>query len=1119
MNKAAIKSFAVWSRSKLIAELREKAGRLGLAENNASYDHMVEDAATIWFNRLVTVRFMEVNHCLPCGVRVLSSINRASLEPDIVAAPFLANLNYTPEEKERISELKNTQQLDELFRLLLFKQFRELHDIMPACFEMDINGIQPMLYELLLSLELSYTDREGIVYHLIHDIAEEDFQENIEIIGWLYQFYNDERKNAVINIYKGCVSKEDIPAATQLFTPGWIVRYMVDNSLGRYWLERNPQSRLREKLTFLIEPENQPIRDVGERIDPRELTLFDPCMGSGHILVYAFDVLMVVYRECGYSDQDAAVSILKHNLYGLDIDDMAYRLTYFALLMQARKYCPDLFERDFTLNVYGIEDSEAIAGNHNYLHVAFAHANEIGSILKLDNDKLDNLLKADDLLPKLTRQAEIMTKKYAAVCTNPPYMNKFQGHLKDYVRTNYKAYSGDLFSVYMVRNFDYCLPGGYSALMTPFVWMFIQSYEALREFIIDNKAIISLIQMEYSAYDDATVPICTLVLKNDQAIAEGCYIKLTGFKGGMEVQKNKVLDAIRNNDCGYVYLADARNFKLIPGKPIAYWVSDRVREVFAGQARLGERYTVKQGMATGNNEKFLRLWHEVDYAKIGFNMSGLDEAKNSKKKWFPYNKGGEYRLWYGNNVYVVNWENDGAEIKEYTSHLNQGTWVRLKSREYYFKESITWSFISSSYFGVRYSPQGFIFDVAGSSLFAGADAAYILAFLSSKVAYMLLQIINPTLNYQISDVKSLPLIIDSDAKASVETLAAKCIALARSNWNSYENSWDFLRHPFLTYRMPEGSTRLEDAYAAWSAFTHKQFKELKSLQEEINRIFIRVYGLQEEMLPDIPDRDVTIGRANHGRDVRSFLSYVVGCLFGRYSPNTDGLITTGGERKERILLIPDTVYIRDDIVGLVCNFLQQVFGRGYLEENLNFIADALGGKSGRAANRAGRSARVRNSRDVIRKYFLNEFFRDHCQTYHKRPIYWLFDSGRAHGFKALVYMQSYHTGTIEDLRVNGLNRVRRIYETEIDRLQEVIDKNGGSTAEAGVECSKLVTAAVHRQKKLRQKLIEVAAYNAKISQLAAACTPIDLDDGVKCNYTKIQTIGDGRILPILKQLI
>lgn len=1194
MNKTAIRKFAEWAREKLIDDIKYKAGTVGITENGIAeklpqstsdtyfydvgtkdytkisgieikqrnalvksiqtkersyksyqeaFENVIEEVAYTWFNRLIAIRFMEVNDYLPSGVRVLSSENKAKTEPDLVTTPFDTDLEFTSYEQDRIIQLKDDNKLDELFRMLFIKQCNKLHDILPELFEKTDD-----YSELLLTI--SFTDPEGIIHHLINDIEDVDFRINdemytddgkikadgqVEIIGWLYQYYISKKHDEIVNIYKGTVKKADIPAATQLFTTDWVVRYMVDNSLGRYWIERNPQSKLAEKLEFFVTPKNGELQYVDEKISPTDLTFFDPCMGSGHILVYAFDVLMEIYREVGYSDRDAALSIVENNLFGIDIDKRAYQLAYFAVMMKARSYNRRALTKGVSNNLAVVEESNSIDkfacggltadSEQNkigeYLVEAYRDAQEIGTLQTIEKKDyngfvayLNNIDSSagqidlfstawlNDTLPQmlqLAKQAEIMSNKYAVVCTNPPYMNKLEGQLKKFVVDNYKAYSGDLFSVFIYRNFDYCKVDGYSAFMTPFVWMFIKTYEALRTYIIDTKAITTLVQMEYSAFEEATVPICSFVLKNGRATEKTLCFRLSDFKGGMEVQKQKVLEAISDKNCGYLYGTEQSEFPKIPGSPVAYWVSEQLRKCFEFGLPLGKLAAPRQGMATTNNNLFLRQWYEVSASNIGFKYKNLEQTKDGRHRWFPYNKGGQFRKWYGNQDYVVNWYKDGKDLKEYTKDAPGG---RMNNMEFYFHPSVTWSKISSGNFSTRFMPQGFIFDVAGCSIFSNEEEKlkYFLGFTNSCVVKYILSAISPTLNYEVEHIKKLPIVFNKSEE--VKMLIDDLICNSKNDWDSFETSWDFKKHPFVSY----ATNKVSISFEMWSKECNERFKQLKTNEEELNRIFIDIYGLQDELTPKVEDKDVTVRQADLQRDIKSLISYAVGCMFGRYSLDEDGLAYAGGEwdsskydtfipDEDNCIPITDEEYFEDDIVGLFCAWLKKVYGEDTLEENLDFIANALGNKG-------------KTSREVIRNYFLTDFIKDHIKIYQKRPIYWLFDSGKQNGFKALVYMHRWNADTIGNVRVEYLHRIQRVYEKEIIRMQEIIDNSHDN---------KEISNATKRKEKLQKQIKETKDYDAKIAHLALSRIDIDLDDGVKINYEKVQT-ADGKKMQILAKI-
>lgn len=1235
MNKTAIRKFAEWAREKLIKDIKYKAGTVGITENGIAeklpqstsdtyfydvgtkdytkisgieikqrdalvkaiqtkecsyksyqeaFENVIEEVAYTWFNRLIAIRFMEVNDYLPSGVRVLSSENKAKKEPDLVTAPFDTDLEFTSYEQDRIIQLKDDNKLDELFRMLFIKQCNKLHDILPELFEKTDD-----YSELLLTI--SFTDPEGIIHHLINDIEDVDFRINdemytddgkikadgqVEIIGWLYQYYISKKHDEIVNIYKGTVKKADIPAATQLFTTDWVVRYMVDNSLGRYWIERNPQSKLAEKLEFFVTPKNGEIQYVDEKINPTDLTFFDPCMGSGHILVYAFDVLMEIYREVGYSDRDAALSIVENNLFGMDIDKRAYQLAYFAVMMKARSYNRRALTKGISNNLAVVEESNSIdkfACNGlttdseqnkigEYLVEAYRDAQEIGTLQTIEKEDykgfvtyLNNIDSSagqidlfstawlNDTLPQmvqLAKQAEIMSNKYAVVCTNPPYMNKLEGQLKKFVVDNYKAYSGDLFSVFIYRNFDYCKVDGYSAFMTPFVWMFIKTYEKLREYIISNKAITSLVQMEYSAYEEATVPICSFILKNSKGNEKSLCFRLSDFKGGMEVQKQKVIEAIENKDCGYFYEADEDNCSKIPGSPIAYWLSRKSIENFETGSTLNVLAEIRQGLATSDNNRYLRLWYEVQYEGIDFEAKSTSDAKVRGYKWFPFNKGGNFRKWYGNLEYIVDYYDDGADMKANVlrkyPYLNTPDFV-VKNTRFYFLPSITWTEISSTYFSVRYCPPCTIFSNKSNSIFANSkeEMMYLLALLCSKPADMCIKAINPTITTNVGDVAKIPVLTDRSYYNVCREAVENNIELSKNDWDSFETSWDFRKHPLI-----RTASSVAEVFGQWENECENRFNQLKANEEELNRIFIDIYGLQDELTPDVEDKDVTLKtntayrykqkKKNKKSDNNEYeseeiiepmevrkkrflhdticelISYAVGCMFGRYSLDVEGLAYAGGQwddskyttfvpDADNCIPITDEEYFEDDIVGLFCDWLKKVYGEDTLEENLDFIAKALGNKGS-------------TSREIIRNYFLNDFIKDHIKIYQKRPIYWLFDSGKQNGFKALCYMHRWNADTIGHMRVEYLHRMQRVYDKEIERMQEIIDNSRDN---------KEINKATKRKEKLQKQVKETKDYDAMVAHLALSRIDIDLDDGVKINYEKVQT-ADGKKMQILAKI-
>lgn len=815
------KADATEVRGRILSPLEKSQRAALIAEINANgYPQTIERVTYIWFNRIVALRFMEVNNYLPSHIRVFSDASGA-FKPEILND--VLHLEMEGLDKAQIAEYIENNNTEELYRYLLLTQCAELKAALPDIF---VFGARDRDYTELLFPNNSLSGDSFIAKMLSETDEKEDWQDAVQIIGWLYQYYNDERKNEVINIYKGTVKKEDIPAATQLFTTDWVVRYMVDNSLGRYWIERHPESKLAEKLEFFVTPKNGEIKHIDEFVKPEDVKFLDPCMGSGHILVYAFDVLMEIYKESGYTERDAAAMIVQNNLFGLDIDDRASQLAYFAVMMKARSYDRRFLSRGIKLNVLAIKESNSMGAAvreglttdaemnaiSRYLVDTFRDAKELGSIItaepkdydgyiayldgcdgqgQLTVEDADWLQNTRPMLKALARQAKVLAAKYPVVCTNPPYLNKIEGRLKTFVTENYKDYSGDLFSVFTYRNLMFCKQDGYCGYMTPFVWMFIKTYEKLREFIIQNKSITTLVQMEYSAFEEATVPICSFVLKNAKTTENGLYFKLSDFKGGMEVQKQKVLEALADKNCGYFYETDQTNFSKIPGSPVAYWVSENFIRAYQSKTII-DYGVARSGLQTGDNNRFLKFWQELNYNTIAFGMKNKQEYLLSKRKWTPQIKGGGYRKWYGNFDYVVNWENDGAEIRSCDGcRLNA-----MGNDELFFKEGITWSHTTSSVFGARYLPEGCLFNVEAPTLFAAkAKELYLLAFLNSCVAQLYLNAINSTMHYLVGNVSSLPVIYSPNDE--VDKIVKESIGESKADWDSSEISWDFKRNPLV----------------------------------------------------------------------------------------------------------------------------------------------------------------------------------------------------------------------------------------------------------------------------------------------------------------------------------
>ena len=1145
MDKNAIKKFAVWARTELITRVSLKGVEYGITEDNIEdanadsvggkvltvdekkqrqaliaeindkgYKQVMEEVAYTWFNRFSALRFMEVNGYIPSHVRVFTD-EENNFKPQIITEAIHLDLDGL--DMEKVYELKDAEKTEELYKYLLIVQCNALNKILPGMFQRLSDYTELLLPDNLL--------REGsVIQQMIELIPEDDWKNAVQIIGWLYQYYNSEKKDDVFAALKKNVkiTKENIPAATQLFTPDWIVRYMVENSLGRLWLEghldvkdqllpteeeqsayaagnRDPEDT--KWHYYLEEAEQEPevqvqlaeIRKEYAALTPDQLKVIDPCSGSGHILAYMFDVLMKIYESYGYTTREAVASIVENNLYGLDIDDRAAQLAYFAVMMKARQYDRRFFSRGIQPHVYAIVESNHVdkfavdyfcngdaklTAAMDTIISELHDAKEYGSILTVTpqdwsvlydrfaeikediNMSRDTALR--ELLP-LVQVAEAMAQKYDAVATNPPYMgaSNMNPKLNEFIKNNYANYKSDFFSAFVIHASQMTKQSGYCGFFTPYVWLFIQSYEKMRNYLYNQATIETLIQFEYSAFEEATVPVCTFAFQNRHVQKKGCYLRLVDFRGGMEVQQQKTLEAIENHDCGFYYAQNADNFSEIPGNPMAYWVKNFKMFEFqnlSSMLRSGGR------IKTHDNNLYVRNWWEV--YEIG-------------DRWIPYTNGGEYRKWYGDYLDVVDWSEKAREF--YGNHGG------LCKEIFWFKEGLTWGAITSGDNSYRIKPKQFMFSSASPTVFTSSFTCdmSVLAFLNTKVAKYISKIINPTLNQNVNDTLRIPYYGFSE-KAS--NCASKCIGISKIDWDAFETSWDFQHHPLLR-KVPT----IAEAFAQWQAECNERFKQLKANEEELNRIFIDIYGLQDELTPEVEDKDVTVRKADLGRDIRSFISYAVGCMFGRYSLDVDGLVYAGGEwdankyasfaaDEDNIIPICDDEYFEDDIVGLFVEFVKIVYGADTLDENLKFIADALGSKG--------------QPKDVIRNYFLNDFYKDHCKIYQKRPIYWLFDSGKKNGFKALIYMHRYQSDTIARIRTDYVHEQQARYRTAIVNLEQRIAN--ASTGER-VKLNKKLA-------KLQAQDTELRNYEEKIHHLADQMISIDLDDGVKKNYAIFQDV-------------
>ncbi|ODV49076.1 type II restriction/modification system DNA methylase subunit YeeA [Methanohalophilus euhalobius] len=1076
-------------RARLVKEVAEKG-----------YEKVMDEVTYTWFNRFVALKFMEVNDYLP--VKVFTSSNADRKEPEILTKA--ADLDFLKLDLDYVLDIKAEGKDEELYHYLILKICNYLHEIMPFLFEQIEDYTELLIPEYLL-----HTD--SVLVELNDIIPEEDWQE-VEIIGWIYQDYVAPRKEKVFaNLKKNVkINKENIPAATQLFTPKWIVKYMVENSLGRLWLESNPSPNLQDKFEYFIDQETP---EPEEKIySPEEITLLDPAMGSGHILVYAFDVFYEIYRSMGYLDNEIAPLILNKNLYGLEIDDRATQLAGFALMMQAHKYDRKLFEKDIQLNLCSIQETNNIdyipEQKYPELHRLiefFEDAKEYGSILKMpkfDFDKIDAEYAKFSKNPAIDtfgdvpnspdaiiKQAKLMSSQYDCVVTNPPYMgNKGMNPiLKKYSKDNYPDSKSDLFAMFIESNFNFTKLAGQLGFMAPYVWMFISSYEKLRNYLIEQKTITSLIQLEYSGFDGATVPICTFTAKNVHLPNyKGGYVRLSDFRGAIN-QAPKALEAIKNPECSWFYTASAADFKKIPGSPIAYWMSEKQKKLFIHEP-LKKYATFKEGITTANNDLFLRLWSEVKISDITFNSS----ESNSSLFWVPYNKGGTFRKWFGNNYYIVDWRINGSRIKDYPGSS-------FRNPSYHFRDGATFSALSSSSLSVRYSGKGFAFDSKGTMFFSDRALKGIVVYLNSKICGKLLELVTPTLDFRFGTIQELPYL--KNEPLNFERL----VEGSKSDWDSYETSWDFTTSPFLKTEFH--SPTLEETYSKLRTHWKEMTLDMQRLEEENNCIFIEAYGLQDEMTPDVPLSEITLTCNPYYRygnnkseeelealrftdTIKEFISYAVGCMFGRYSPHKEGLILANqGEGmqefmekvpdaeflpdEDAIIPILDEEYFTDDIVGRFKEFLNVTFGPEKLSENMDFIAQALSTKG---------KKKTKSSEQVIRDYFLKDFYKDHVKMYKKRPIYWLFTSGKKRAFNALVYMHRYDRTTLARMRTEYLLEL----EGKMDAHREMLSSEDARSAK--------------EKAKLAGYIEEIMSYDEVLKNKADAYIEIDLDDGVKENY-------------------
>ena len=1217
MDKVALRNFAVNAKEKMEKEIRRKLELIGITENKIeegivsendylkignvelnkreikqreilvktlkekvkegnfqdALNELIEEIAYTWFNRIIAIRFMEVNDYLNDRIRILSSERENDREPQIIREVFNTDLEFSDDEKNYVYNLKEESKTEELFRFLFIKKCNKLNEILPELFE------EAEDYSELL-LPISINDEEGILRKLVDGVPKESFdikkEGQIEVIGWLYQYYNEEKKKEVDQKTKKGkkVEQDDIPAKTQLFTPKWIVKYMVENSLGNLWLEGHPNENLEEKWKFLVKREKQEeeiesklekLNENYKEIKLEKIKIIDPCMGSGHILVYAFDVLMDIYSNLGYSNRDAVQSILENNIYGLDIDKRAYQLAYFALMMKAREYYKRIFSKKLELNICYTRESNDINkeiidfisnGNSkikeelDLIYNSFLDAREYGSLIeapKIDYNEIKNRLseientdfynlfdesKKVEIKNKfyyVIKTSEILSKKYEVVATNPPYMGSsmMDSKLSKYTKKNYPDSKSDMFAVFIEKCNSLTAENGFCSMITMHAWMFLSSYEKLREKMTLIE-ILNMVHLGTRAFDEIGGEVVQTTVwiqrKNKINNFKGSYIRLVDFPGE-ENKKNKFLEILKNKDKKYYFRKAKENFEKIPGMPIGYWVSDKVREIFETNTFFSEYGNTKKGVLTGNDLKYTRIWHEVSLKKIGFFLKNYGEMIEKNYKWIPATSGGSFRKWYGNLEILINMENDSYEIK-YCNNNN----FRLRDNVYYFKKCITWSEVSSKLLSNRFVPEGILFGNSGPTCFVeDNNLLYISSFLNSAISMNFLKFLSPTLTFGPEQIKRLPLIFSksSKMKEKIDNLVQQNIDISKEEWDSRETSWDFEKLSLI-----DGKD-LKTTYENYCNYWRDNFVQLHKNEEELNRLFIEIYELQDEMDEKIEFKDITILKEeaiiiqidnniskefltesekylydrgvslefNKNVLIKQFISYAVGCMFGRYSLDEEGLVFAGGEfdknkyskfipDEDNCIPITDSEYFSDDIVTRFVEFVKTVYGEETLEENLKFIAQALSNKND-------------VPKDIIREYFLKSFYDDHLKRYKKRPIYWLYDAGKKNGFKALIYMHRYNEQTTAKVRIGYLHELQKHYERRASFLKDEIESNNNRKK------------AEKELKKIKSQLDECKHFDEKMNHLASEYISIDLDDGVKVNYEKVQTGRDGKKYEIL----
>lgn len=1178
MDRTAIRNFAIFARNKLIEDIKERATYFGVTENGISqfYGHLteeekvarhhfiekisrsneedyvtsfndaIEDIAYIWFTRIVALRYMDANSLLPFNNQLF--LSKDEKEPKIISTLGDNVLDFTPEDEMNIGKYKAEKNNKALY-ILLFVKVNEYLGQNMTIFQNDLDDYVKLL------LNLDY-DSNGIIAEL-SKINIDNFTQGVEIMGWFHQYYNTDVFN---KLYDGDMSKKKIsskylPVATQLYTPDWVVKYMVENTLGRVWVDHligNGETEKAEnfinKWQYYIKdtdednPELKKIREKRKDLKPTDIKFIDPCMGSGHILVYAFELLVDIYCNEGYSQSDSALLIVENNLYGLDIDDRASSLSYFALMMKASYYNKNLVLGKYKVNLCSVQESNNIEnvdevalffsnGNERlleeftYLISVFYDGKEYGSILNLRKVDFKSLYKRIEelrnynpttkeennylkeifskLLP-LINQANIMSHHYDVVVTNPPYLSnsRMNKKLAMYVNREYNIAKNDLAVVFIQKAVGVLSKeDALIAMITTVSWMYLKSFEKFRKYLLHSFQLNSIVDFGTELFEGKIghLPVVTWVNRKHLPFQKLCGVRLSEYNYSKRKEKHNQFFNKEN----YHY-TDQYDFAKIPGEPVAYWLGDSFMKAFEQGRTLGELTVCRNGMKTGDNERFLRLWWEVNLSKANFTAENVNDAYESGATYFPYNKGGEYRKWYGNNDYLINWYKNGETVMG-KAKLD-GRHTQDYNQELKFMPLATWSLITVKP-AFRYK-QNALSDIAGMSFYTSQDKLlYYLGFCNSVIATEMIKLLAPTMNCQVGDIARLPILHSLSKEQEVNDLVTENINLAKEDFDSFENSWDFTTHPFIKYKTSTG--KLLDAYLQWEKVANSRFNKVKENEEKLNEIFLDIYNVKDGFKSEVEEKDVTIYKAEKVRDVKSFLSYVVGCVLGRYNLDDLGSVYTGevwdiDKYKTFTPVIDNCVVITDnedydeDIVYYLKKFLVTVFGENSLEENLAFISSSLNEKG-------------KTPTEKIRNYFFNTFYKEHLSNYTvgvsgKRPIYWMLNSGKKKGFKALIYMHRWYYGTLSGVRSHQLYDMINYYKNAIENLDSnFVDEDDPS-----------YKVMMKYRDTLLSRYDEVQTFEKKLSKLEGV--DIDTDDGIKFNHKKVQTTVDGEVINILEKI-